>query len=256
MPCIYVTLFQRPNPRPDSMPLSPGRVLLGRELMGGPPPRPLNPATYFTASISNTVLDAVLTSVSNTALEAVLTPSPIINTTLDAVLVPVPVSNAAPGSSPGPVPNPALAPMPISNPIPNPVPVANPIPVSTPAANSAFIDNFSTLGLGVTDSEYDPLFPHMLPLPLTYGDNRGWDMGMGTETGGYGRMDYRSTMMPVLNMLPSSPTAAEKWEHEEDGEGDNWPAQKRRRKENTATTRGQRTTRGSKGRVEMGARTA
>ncbi|KAJ7900990.1 hypothetical protein B0H14DRAFT_3738648 [Mycena olivaceomarginata] len=248
--------MSRPNPRPDSMPPSPGRVLLGRELMEGPPPRPLNPATYFTAPISNTALDAALTGVSNTALEATLAHSPIINTTLDAVRVPAPVSNAAPGLSPGPVPNPAPAPMPISNPIPNPAPVANPVPVSTPAANIAFVDDFSTLGLGVTDSEYDPLFPHMPPLPPTYGDNRGWDMGMGMGTGSYGGMDYGSTMMPVLNMPPSSPTAAEKREREEDGEGDNRPAQKRRRKENTAATRGQRATRGSRGRVARGARTA
>jgi hypothetical protein len=146
--------------------------------------------------------------------------------------------------------------MPISNPIPNPAPVMNPTPVSTPAANIAFVDDFSTLGLGVTDSGYDPLFPHMPPLPPTYCDNRGWDMGVGTATGSYGGMDYRSTMMPVLNLPPSSPTAAEKREHEENGEGDNQPAQKRHRKENTAATRGQRATRGSRGRVARGARTA
>jgi hypothetical protein len=182
--------------------------------------------------------------------------SPISNTTLDAVLIPAPVSNAAPGLNPEPVPNPAPALLPISNPIPNPVPVANPAPVSTPAANIAFVDDFSTLGLGVTDSGYDLLFPHIPPLPPTYGDNRGWDMGMGTATGSYSGIDYRSTMMLVLNMPPSSPTAAEKQGREEDGEGDNRPAQKRHRKENTAATREQRATCGSRGRVARGAHTA
>ncbi|KAJ7713653.1 hypothetical protein B0H14DRAFT_3635976 [Mycena olivaceomarginata] len=246
-----------PNQRSGSMPLSPRRVLLGRELMEALPPRPFNPAAYFTAvPISNVALDAVLTPVSNTVLDAALMPVPIINTTLDAALVPAPVSNAAPGSSPGPVPNPAPVPMPISNPIPNPAPVANPTSISTPAVNIAFIDDFSTLGLGASDSGHDPLFPHMLPLPPMFSGNRGWDMGMGTGMGSYGEMDYRSTMMPVLNMPPSSPTAAEKREREEDGEGDNQPAQKRRRKENTVATRGQRATRGSRGRVARGAHAA
>jgi hypothetical protein len=67
-------------------------------------------------------------------------------------------------------------------------------------------------------------------------------------------MEYRSTMMPVLNMPPLSPTAAEKREREEGGEGDTRPAQKRRRKENTAATRGQRATHSARGRVARGAR--
>ncbi|KAJ7315493.1 hypothetical protein DFH08DRAFT_971857 [Mycena albidolilacea] len=51
----------RPNQRSDSMPPSPGRVLLGRQLMEAPPPRPINPAAYFTAvPISNATLDAAL----------------------------------------------------------------------------------------------------------------------------------------------------------------------------------------------------
>ncbi|KAJ7796528.1 hypothetical protein B0H14DRAFT_3494711 [Mycena olivaceomarginata] len=215
----------------------------GRCVVSQPPPqqhaavpsaRHLTPTTYFTVPISNTTLNAALTPISNT----VLAPATIINTMLDTMLVPAPVSNAAPRLSPGLIPNPAPAPMPISNPIPNPAPVVNPTPVLTPTANIAFIDNFSMLGLGATDSGYDLLFPHMPPLPPTYGDNRGWDMGMGTGTGSYGL------------------TSAEKRECEEDREGDNQPAQKRHRKENTATMRGQRATHSSREQVARGVRAA
>ncbi|KAJ7787212.1 hypothetical protein B0H14DRAFT_2629670 [Mycena olivaceomarginata] len=95
-------------------------------------------------------------------------------------------------------------------------------------------------GWAGTENGYDPLFPNMPPLPptsLSSMDYLGWDMGMGMGMGSdYGRTAYGSTMMPVLNMPPSSPTAAEKREREKGGEGDIQPAQKRRRKENTATT--------------------
>jgi hypothetical protein len=127
--------------------------------------------------------------------------------------------------------------------------------------NAAFIDDYSTMGLGGTENGYDPLFPNMPLLPptsLSGMDYLGWDMGMGMGMGSdYGGTAYGSTMMPVLNMPPSSPTAAEKREHENGGEGDIQPAQKRRRKENTATTtatRGRRATRGARGRVATGAR--
>ncbi|KAJ7838324.1 hypothetical protein B0H14DRAFT_3700287 [Mycena olivaceomarginata] len=137
--------------------------------------------------------------------------TPISDTALDAVLAAAPVSGPAPISSPTPVSSPA--------------PVLSHTPVSSPAP-----------------SGYDPLFPNMPPLPPTFsGMNNciGWEMGMGMGMGSDdGGMEYRSTMMPVLNMPPSSPTATEKREREEGGEGDTRPVQKRRSKENTAATRG------------------
>lgn len=116
------------------------------------------------------------------------------------------------------------------------MPIANLTLVSTPVVNTAFVDDYSMLGLGMIESGYNPLFPHMLLLPLRFsGMNNymGWDtrMGMRSYDGG---MYYRSTMLPVLNMPPSSPTAVEKWECEEGRGGKTSPAQKRWRKENTA----------------------
>jgi hypothetical protein len=156
--------------------------------------------------------------------------------------------------------------VPASNPISNADLVTNPTTLSTPAANTAFIDDYSTMGLGGTEGGYDPLFPNMPPLPptsLSGMDYLGWDMGMGMGMGSNGGgtaygTAYGSTMMPVLNMPPLSPTtaekrAAEKREREEGGEGHTQPAQKKRRKENTAATRGQRATRGARGRVARGA---
>ncbi|KAJ7869151.1 hypothetical protein B0H14DRAFT_3132426 [Mycena olivaceomarginata] len=275
LPPTPASVGLRAAPRSNSMPPSPGRVLLGRELMEDPPRRPSNPATCFTATqIDNTVRAAISDApapASTAALASVSTANP----------VPASSTALAPISSATPAPASTAAPAAVSNTAPAPISTATPAPDPPPVFRSAyaFVDDYGTLQRNVADEPFQPEDEtHMPPLPTTFSrysgmnDYIGWDMGMpmGMGMGPYGgRMDGNgggmdegmgsavyapSPMWPVLNMPPLSPPAAEKRGRDEGGDGEHAePAKKRVRKENAVAPRGRggtraRATRGGRGR--------
>ncbi|KAJ7808127.1 hypothetical protein B0H14DRAFT_3482641 [Mycena olivaceomarginata] len=268
------------GPRSNSMPPSPGRVLLGRELMEDPPRRPSNPATCFTATqIDNTVLAAISDApapASTAALASVSTANPV--PASSTALAPISSATSAPAST--------TAPAAVSNTAPAPISTATPAPDPPPVFRSAyaFVDDYGALQRNVADKPFQPeAETHMPPLPKTFsrysGMNGyiGWDMGMpmgmgmgpygGGMDGNGGGMDEGmgsgvyapSPMWPVLNMPPLSPPAAEKRGRDEGGDGEHAePAKKRVRKENAVAPRGLggtrgRATRGGRGRGARGA---
>jgi hypothetical protein len=194
LPPTPASVGLRAAPCSNSMPPSPGHVLLGRELMQDPPRRPSNPATCFTATqIDNMVLAPISNApapASTAALASVSTANPV--PASSTMLAPISSATPAPASTAAPaaVPNTAPAPISTATPAPDPVPVFH--------SAYTFVNDYGTLQRNVVDEPFQPEDEtHMPPLPTTFSkysgmnDYIGWDMGMlmGNGNGAVRRRD-------------------------------------------------------------------
>ncbi|KAJ7738553.1 hypothetical protein B0H14DRAFT_2638464 [Mycena olivaceomarginata] len=253
LPLTPVPVGLRATPRSNSMPPSPGHVLLGRELMQDPPRRPSNPATCFTATqIDNMVLAPISNApapASTAALASVSTanPVPASSTTLAPIssATPMPASSTvlAPISSATPAPASTTTPAAVSNTAHVPISTTTPAPDPAPVFHSAyaFVNNYGTAAMNDYIG-WDMGMPMGMGMGLY---SRGMDGNWGGMDEGMGSGVYTpSPMWPVLNMPPLSPPAAEKQERDEGGDGEHIePAKKRVRKENAVVLRGRGRTR-------------